>query len=84
DLKDNASLFRPVYYFDARLGENVEDWLHDLIDDDPRFLLGRRTDAKLDYNYDDNPELIAAIKQGHRGAYWDILRRISEGISPLS
>ncbi|MBW1841067.1 MAG: radical SAM protein [Deltaproteobacteria bacterium] len=84
NLTDNESLFRPVYYFDARLGEDVEDWLHDLIDDDPRFLLGRRTDAKLNYNYNDNPELAAAIKQGHRGAYWDILRRISEGIPPLS
>ena len=44
----------------------------------------RRTDANLDYNYNDNPQLTAAIKQGYRGAYWDILRRVSEGIPPLS
>jgi hypothetical protein len=31
----------------------------------------------------DNPELADAIKRGHRGAYWDILRRVSEEISPL-
>lgn len=84
DLEGNESLLRPVYYCDARLGEDVEDWLHDMVGDDPRFLLGRRTDANLDYNYNDNPQLTAAIKEGHRGAYWDILRRISEGIPPLS
>ena len=83
DLKNNESLLRPVFYCDARLGDDVEDWLHDLIGDDPRFLLGRRTDAELNYNYNDNPELAKAIALGHRGAFWDILRRVSEGIAPL-
>ena len=83
DLKENTSLLRPVYYCDAGLGEDVEDWLHGIIGDDPRFLLGRRTDASLDYNYNDNPELVEAIRQGYRGAYWDILRRVSEGIPPF-
>ena len=83
ELKNNESMLRPVYYCDANLGEDVEDWLHDMVGDDPRFLLGRRTDANLNYNYNDNPELTEAIKRGHRGAYWDILRRLSEGIVPL-
>jgi len=82
DLKENASLLRPVYYCDAGLGGDVEDWLHNIIGDDPRFLLGRRTDANIDYNYNDNPVLAEAIRQGHRGAYWDILRRVSEGLPP--
>lgn len=80
----NASFLRPIYYCDASSGEDLEDWLHDLIGDDPRFLLGRRTDAKLDYNYNDNPALAQAIRNGHRGAYWDILRRIAEGMAPLT
>ena len=83
ELEDNLSFLRPVYYCDANLGEDVEDWLHEMVGDDPRFLLGRRTDANLNYNYNDNPELTEAIKRGHRGAYWDILRRVSEGIVPL-
>ena len=83
DMKDNESWLRPVYFCDAGLGEDVEDWLYGIVGDDPRFLLGRRTDANLDYNYNDNPELTEAIKAGHRGAYWDILRRISEGVKPL-
>jgi hypothetical protein len=82
-LENNESFLRPVYYCDVSLGEDVEDWLHGIVGDDPRFLLGRRTDANPDYNYNDNPELTAAIKCGHRGAYWDILRRVSEGIPPL-
>jgi len=83
NLEDNESLLRPIYYCDAGLGEDVEDWLYGMIGDDPRFLLGRRTDANLNYNYNDNPELTDAIKRGHRGAYWDILRRVSEEIPPL-
>ena len=84
ELENNGSLLRPVFYCEANLGEDVEDWLHEMIDGDSRFLLGRRTDAELHYNYNDNPELTEAIKRGHRGAYWDILRRVSEGIDPLS
>jgi len=83
ELEDNPSFLRPVFYCDAQLGKDVEDWLHRKIDGDPRFLLGRRTDANLNYNYNDNPELTEAIKRGHRGAYWDILRRLSQGIPPL-
>lgn len=83
-LENNESFLRPIYFCDISLGEDVEDWLHGLVGDDPRFLLGRRTEANPDYNYNDNPELTKAIKSGHRGAYWDILRRVSEGIPPLS
>jgi pyruvate-formate lyase-activating enzyme len=83
DLENNESFLRPIYYCDMSLGEDVEDWLHGMVGDDPRFLLGRRTDANPDYNYNDNPHLTEAIKRGHRGAYWDILRRVSEGIPPL-
>ena len=83
ELKDNESWLRPIYFCEASLGEDVEDWLHGIVGDDPRFLLGRRSDAHQNYNYNDNPELTEAIKGGHRGAYWDILRRVSEGVPPL-
>jgi hypothetical protein len=83
ELDGNETMLKPIYYCDKHLGKDVEDWLHDLVGGDPRFFLGRRTDANPDYNYNDNPELTRAIKEGHRGAYWDILRRVSEGIPPL-
>jgi hypothetical protein len=82
-LEDNDSFLRPIYFCDSRLGEDVEDWLHDMVGNDPRFLLGRRTEANPDFNYNDNPALTEAIQSGHRGAYWDILRRVTEKIPPL-
>ncbi|OGV74384.1 MAG: hypothetical protein A3K19_27205 [Lentisphaerae bacterium RIFOXYB12_FULL_65_16] len=46
---------------------------------DERFLFfdPRRTDTN--YNYNANQRLVDAIKVGHRGAYWDILRRLAAG-----
>ena len=29
------------------------------------------------YNYNDNLILVEAIRSGYRGAFWDILRRLS-------
>ena len=78
ELENNESFLRPIYYCDAGLGEDFEDWLHEIIGNDPRFLVGRRSDADTNYNYNDNPVLSRAIKEGYRGAYWDILRRVSE------
>jgi radical SAM family protein/B12 binding protein len=69
-------LLRPVYYLDASLGHDVENYVEQLIGGDPRFLFGKRTATLEDYNYNDNTVLVDAIRQGHKGAYWDILRRI--------
>jgi hypothetical protein len=46
---------------------------------DERFLFfdPHRTDTN--YNYNANQRLVDAIKAGHRGAYWDILRRLAAG-----
>jgi len=36
-LENNESFLRPIYYCDFRLGEDVEDWLHDFFSvDGPR------------------------------------------------
>ena len=32
----------------------------------------------MNYNYNDNRHLVEAIRGGYRGAFWDILRRVSE------
>jgi hypothetical protein len=34
------------------------------------------TNLSADHNYNDNTELVEAIKKGARGAYWHILRRL--------
>ena len=36
------------------------------------------------YNYSGHDLLCDAIRRGYRGAYWDILRRLQEGLPPES
>lgn len=50
--------------------------LRDLIGKDERFFLPVGGDEQ-DYNYNDNTVLQRAIEAGHRGAYWDILRKLA-------
>jgi hypothetical protein len=80
-LTDNADLAMPLFYLAPELGEDPVGLLKDLLAGDERFFFGWPDDTQADYNYDDNPELVQAIRDGHRGAYWDILRR-SRGLGP--
>jgi hypothetical protein len=34
------------------------------------------SNLSTDHNYNDNTELVEAIKKGARGAYWHILRQL--------
>jgi hypothetical protein len=78
-VKDNDRLFRPVFYLSAELGDDVQQYLDRLIGDDRRFLFMKPPQAgDMNYNYNDNSDLVEAIRQGYRGAFWDILRRVSE------
>ena len=75
----NNSFFRPVFYLSADLGDEVPQYLDRLIDNDQRFLFMKPPRAgDMNYNYNDNSRLAEAISQGYRGAFWDILRRVSE------
>jgi hypothetical protein len=73
---DNEDLALPLFYLEPALGENPVGLVKDLIGGDQRFFFGWPDDTQADYNYDDNPELTQAIRDGERGAYWDILRRL--------
>ena len=68
----------PVFYLSDQLGDDARQYLADLVDGDERFLLHTPEAGDKNYNYDDNMVLVRAIRQGHRGAFWDILRRLSE------
>ena len=50
--------------------------LDEQIANDPRFLFFNPDDPGKNYNYNANQVLVEAIRDGYRGAYWDILRRI--------
>lgn len=75
-IVDNDGLLRPVFYLDRGLGDRPLDLVVDLIHGDQRFFPPPRTQDASNYNYNDNSVLENAIKAGHRGAYWDILRHL--------
>ena len=77
-IEDNDSLLRPAYYIERSLGEDVDQFIRDLIAGDERFFFGGSGDES-DYDYDENQPLVDAIAAGARGAYWDILRQLRSG-----
>jgi hypothetical protein len=64
-----------LFYISPALGDDPESLVKRLIGDDQRFFLPGGADEG-DFNYNDNRVLERAIIAGHRGAYWDILRRL--------
>ncbi len=78
-LAENDDLALPLFYLEPALGADPVGLVKDAIGADQRFFFGWPDDTQADYNYDDNAELVGAIRNGHRGAYWDILRRVRAG-----
>jgi tryptophan 2-C-methyltransferase len=64
----------PVFFLEPKIAPFVFDWLDNLIGGDRRFLFLDPTRPEQNYNYNTNQRLVDAIRRGHRGAYWDILR----------
>jgi len=87
-LSDNPSLHgaveveprfaMPVFYVSRDLGDDAMQYLSHVIGGDERFFLHTPAAGDQNYNYDDNTVLVDAIRKGYRGAFWDILRRLSE------
>jgi len=69
----------PVFYLSPPLGDNVSELIADLVADDSRFLFLAAPSEKGSYNYADDEGLSQLIKEGARGAYWDIIRRNRSG-----
>ena len=79
----NPDLLKPVFYLSDKLGKNPSNLLRELVGGDRRFFIPSGDEAEKDYNYDDNDFISRAIlKEGYRGAFWEILRRKAEGIKP--
>jgi radical SAM superfamily enzyme YgiQ (UPF0313 family) len=75
----NASLLRPVSYLSVELGDDADQYTAGLVGGDERFFFPTPDAGTEAYNYNDNDRLVEAIREGFRGAYWDILRRLKEG-----
>ncbi len=80
-VENNPDLLYPVFYLDPAVPDLAE-YVHDLVGGDPRFLCPDPAADLTDYNYRENPALVQALARGYRGAYWDILRRVEEGLPP--
>ena len=80
----NEDMLRPVFFLSKDLGPDPDHLVEDMIAGDPRFFFASRRHSLENYNYNDNPVLTNAIRDGYRGAYWDILRRLADepGESP--
>jgi len=71
-------LFRPTFYISKSLGDRPARLIKDLIAGDKRFFepIDEIGGTATDHNYNDNSELVKAIQNGARGAYWHILRKL--------
>jgi len=79
--EDNDDLAKPAFYLSSGVGEDAASYVARLVAGDRRFLFPTAEGGAEAYNYNDNGRLVDAIKSGYRGAYWDILRRLAEGIA---
>ncbi len=75
-VPSGADAIEPVFFLEPTVATFAFELLDRLIGDDPRFLFFDPNRPGRNYNYNANERLIEAIRQGHRGAYWDILRRL--------
>ena len=78
-VEGNPHFLKPVFYLSAALGDDATSYVADLVGGDRRFFFPTAEAGTEAYNYSDNQRLVEAIEAGYRGAYWDILRRLSEG-----
>jgi radical SAM superfamily enzyme YgiQ (UPF0313 family) len=79
-----VDLLQPTFYISQVLGSQPARLVKDLIAGDKRFFEPMEPEAleggqSTDHNYNDNMELAEAIKNGQRGAYWDILHKLRGG-----
>jgi len=65
----------PLFFMEPAISPVVLDLLDRLIGDDERFFFFDPSRPDRNYNYNANQRLEDAIRDGYRGAYWDILRR---------
>lgn len=72
----DSALLEPVFYVSEQLGDDPVGLVDRIIGGDSRFF-GVNTKR---FNYNANDELVRAISQGERGAYWSILSRIEQGM----
>ncbi len=75
---ENDDFFEPIFYISSRVGKDIFSFVRNLVGDDNRFFFPSGDESETNYNYNQNIVLINAIRNGCRGAFWDILRKVSQ------
>jgi hypothetical protein len=70
-------LIDPLFFIEPNVEPVIFELLDRIIKGDKRFFFFDPSNPEQNYNYNANQRLIDAIDSGHRGAYWDILRKYS-------
>jgi radical SAM superfamily enzyme YgiQ (UPF0313 family) len=73
-VERSADPLDPLFFMEPEVSGFILDYLNDIIGDDTTFLFFDPPRPESNYNYNANQLLEEAIAEGHRGAYWDILR----------
>ncbi len=75
-LVGGTGICDPQFFLEPDIEAVAVRMIDQLIGDDDRFFFFHPERKGTDYNYNSNQKLTDAIRDGERGAYWDILRRI--------
>jgi hypothetical protein len=67
-----------LFFLEPKIAPFVTELIDGLTHNDDRFFFFNPDNPNQNYNYNANQRLVEAIREGYRGAYWDILRRIEE------
>ncbi|NVM53251.1 MAG: radical SAM protein [Candidatus Helarchaeota archaeon] len=76
--ENNPDLLKPIFYLSSEMGgESIFPFISQLVGKDPMWFFAD-PETEANYNYNENQILVEAIRKGYRGAYWDILRQLSD------
>jgi len=76
-VKDNPDFLKPIFYIDEKSGPDLHQYVTRLVAREKLFFHADPSQIDGNYNYNNNSVLATAIRNGARGAYWDILRRLA-------
>jgi hypothetical protein len=69
---------KPEVYYSPDMGDDPVGFVRKCMGNEPRCLLLASAGEKGSYNYAGNDTLSLAIKNGFKGAYWDIIRQMGK------
>lgn len=79
----SSSLLRPHFYLNEMLRDGIDEFIKELVKGDERFYFNSREESNQNYNYNANKVIEDAIKDGLRGAFWDVLVKYQEERSTI-